>query len=129
MKDWGRWNPMGMLLQQLCLTTQLIDQNDSILVISLFFHVTPGSRKDKLLINNGVISWKFSAPAIEQKANDYVIATLGKKLGVGLSNVAILRGAKSRDKLVQIIFHLTEHKKMQYYLSKVQAFFLEQGQK
>lgn len=46
---------------------------------------------------------KVSAPPVEGRANTALIAFLAKQLGVRKSNVTIVTGQTSRDKLVEII--------------------------
>ena len=58
---------------------------------------------------NEIVGWlgaalkvKVHAPAVEGKANDELIDFLAGKLGVHRRNVTLLRGDKSRQKVVQI---------------------------
>ena len=58
---------------------------------------------------NEVVGWlgsalkvKVHAPAVEGKANDELIEFLAGKLGLHRRNVTLLRGDKSRQKVVQI---------------------------
>ena len=58
---------------------------------------------------NEIVGWlgaalkvKVHAPAVEGKANDELIDFLAEKLGVHRRSVTLLRGEKSRQKVVQI---------------------------
>jgi hypothetical protein len=58
---------------------------------------------------NEIVGWlgaalkiKVHAPAVEGKANDELIEFLAEKLGVHRRCVTLLRGDKSRQKVVQI---------------------------
>jgi uncharacterized protein (TIGR00251 family) len=58
---------------------------------------------------NEVVGWlgtalkvKVHAPALEGRANDELLDFLAEKLGVSRRNVSLLRGDKSRQKVVQI---------------------------
>ena len=58
---------------------------------------------------NEIVGWlgaalkvKVHAPAVEGKANDELIGFLAGKLGVPRRSVTLLRGGKSRQKVVQI---------------------------
>ena len=58
---------------------------------------------------NEIVGWlgtalklKVHAPAVEGKANDELIDFLAEKLGVHRRSVILLRGDKSRQKMVQI---------------------------
>ena len=50
----------------------------------------------------GALKVKVHAPAVEGKANDELIEFLAEKLGVHRRSVTLLRGDKSRQKVVQI---------------------------
>lgn len=58
---------------------------------------------------NEIVGWlgpalkvKIHAPAIEGKANDELLRFLAGKLGVHCRSLTLLRGEKSRQKVVQI---------------------------
>ena len=58
---------------------------------------------------NEIVGWlgaalkiKVHAPAVEGKANDELIEFLAEKLEVHRRNITLLRGDKSRQKVVQI---------------------------
>jgi len=58
---------------------------------------------------NEIVGWlgdvlkvKVHAPAVEGRANDELIEFLAEKLGVHRRSVTLLRGDKSRQKVVQI---------------------------
>ena len=53
-------------------------------------------------IRDGVLIARVSAPPIEGRANDSARRLLAKRLRVPQSSVTIVRGHRSRDKLVQI---------------------------
>jgi len=53
-------------------------------------------------VHDGALKVKVTAPPVEDAANRAVIEFLSKSLGVPKSNLQILAGAKSRDKVLQI---------------------------
>ena len=65
--------------------------------------VQPGAKRDALL-GKHVHAWKISlrAPATEGKANRACVEYIAGLLGVRHSAVAIIRGQKSRDKVIAI---------------------------
>lgn len=66
--------------------------------------VQPGAKKDEIVgFQEGILRVKVSAPPVEGRANTALIAFLAKQLGVRKSNVTIVTGQTSRDKLVEII--------------------------
>jgi uncharacterized protein YggU (UPF0235/DUF167 family) len=68
----------------------------------LAVRVTPGARGEALEIADGRLLAKVRAKPEDGKANVAVIALVAVALGVAPSRVALLRGATSREKLLQI---------------------------
>jgi uncharacterized protein len=53
-------------------------------------------------LRDGVLVVRVTAPAIEGKANEAVRRLVAKRLRVPRSSVTIVRGHRSRDKVIQI---------------------------
>ena len=53
-------------------------------------------------VREGVHVVRVAAPALEGRANRAVCRLLAKRLGVARSNVTIVQGDRSRDKLIQV---------------------------
>ncbi len=68
----------------------------------LALRVTPGARSEGIAIENGRLLVKIRARPQDGAANEAVLALLARALGVGTSRLALLRGATSREKLVQL---------------------------
>jgi len=65
--------------------------------------VHPKARRDSVqVIERGSLKISVTAPPEGGKTNDAVIALLAKELGVAKSDVEIVRGLRSRDKLVRV---------------------------
>jgi len=63
----------------------------------------PSARANELVgVRDGVLVARVSAPAIEGRANEAVVQLLAKRLRVAKSSVRIVRGHRSRDKVVEI---------------------------
>lgn len=61
------------------------------------------ARKDELVgIRDGVLLVRVSAPPIEGRANRALCRLLARQAGVAPSRVTILRGERSRDKLIRV---------------------------
>lgn len=61
------------------------------------------ARHDELVgIFNDRLKIRIKAPAIEGRANEYVIKYLAQCFKVNLQQITILRGLKSKIKLIQI---------------------------
>jgi uncharacterized protein YggU (UPF0235/DUF167 family) len=64
--------------------------------------VTPGARVEALEIAAGRLQAKVRARPEDGKANAAVIALVARGLGLAPSGVRLLRGATSREKILQI---------------------------
>ena len=65
--------------------------------------VQPGAKKEAILgFADGVLRLRVTAPPVEGRANDAVLELVARAVGVRPSHVALLRGARSRDKLLRI---------------------------
>jgi uncharacterized protein len=65
--------------------------------------VQPSARRDELIgIRDGVLTVRVTAPAIKGRANEALTRLLAKRLAVSRSAVTVIRGHRSRDKLVQV---------------------------
>jgi uncharacterized protein (TIGR00251 family) len=63
----------------------------------------PRGHADELLgFEDGVLQARVTAPPVDGKANKALCRLLAKRLGVAPSSVSVVRGEKSRHKLVQI---------------------------
>ncbi len=63
----------------------------------------PNARHDDVIgLRDGVLVVRVQAPALGGRANKALCRLLAKHVGVAPSNVTIVRGARSRDKLVEI---------------------------
>jgi len=74
----------------------------------LSIRVQPGARSDALIgwttdsRGGEVLKIRLRAPAVEGKANAALIEFLAQSLGLRRSQIAILRGDKSREKIVAV---------------------------
>lgn len=64
--------------------------------------VTPGARVEMLEIADGKLVVKTRAKPKDGEATDAVLALIARALGIARSRVSLLRGATSREKLVQL---------------------------
>jgi len=61
-----------------------------------------GSRDELTGIRDGVLQAKVTAPPVDGKANRALCKLIAKRLGVAPSRVSVVRGGKSRDKVVRV---------------------------
>ena len=65
--------------------------------------VQASARRDEIVaVRDGVLVIRVTAPAIEGRANESARRLLAKRLGVPRSAITIVRGHRSRDKLVAV---------------------------
>jgi uncharacterized protein (TIGR00251 family) len=63
----------------------------------------PRGRGDELLgMEAGVLQARVSAPPVDGKANKALCRLIAKRVGVPPSRVSVVRGEKSRDKVVRV---------------------------
>lgn len=63
----------------------------------------PRGKSDELLgMEDGVLRARVSAPPVDGKANKALCRLIAKRVGVPPSRVSVVRGEKSRDKVVRI---------------------------
>jgi uncharacterized protein (TIGR00251 family) len=61
------------------------------------------ARKDELAtVRDGVLVVRLTAPPLDGRANESLCQLLADRLGIRASRVTILRGHRSRDKLVRV---------------------------
>jgi uncharacterized protein YggU (UPF0235/DUF167 family) len=69
----------------------------------LALRVTPGARAQGIELGEGRLEMKVRARPHDGAANEAVLDLLAQALGIATSRLRMLRGATSRDKLVQIL--------------------------
>lgn len=63
----------------------------------------PRGRQDELIgIEDGVLQARVTAPPVDGKANRALCKLIAKRAGIAPSRVSVVRGEKSRDKLVLV---------------------------
>jgi uncharacterized protein YggU (UPF0235/DUF167 family) len=68
----------------------------------LALKVTPGARSESITIEDGRLLVKVRAKPQDGAANKAVLVLLAETLEIATSRLRLLRGATSREKLVQI---------------------------
>lgn len=61
-----------------------------------------GSRDELLGWRDGILRAKVSAPPVDGRANQSLCRLIAKHVGVPPSRVSVVRGDKSRDKVVRV---------------------------
>ena len=69
----------------------------------LKLHVTPGAREDRIIgWREGSLRLKVRARPEKGRANEAALRLLAGRLGLRRASLGIVRGAASRDKLVEV---------------------------
>ncbi len=68
----------------------------------LAVRVTPGARTEQIAIDEGRLLAKVRAKPQDGAANKAVIKLIAKALGIAPSQITLLRGATSREKLLKV---------------------------
>jgi uncharacterized protein (TIGR00251 family) len=70
---------------------------------TLHVRLTPRSARDEVLgVEGNVLRARVTAPPVEGRANEALLRLLSAALGVPKSSLRIVRGQRSREKLVAI---------------------------
>ena len=66
-------------------------------------HLRPRAHRDELLgVRDGVLIARVSAPPVDGRANESLCRLIASAAGVARSRVAVVRGERSREKLVEV---------------------------
>jgi uncharacterized protein (TIGR00251 family) len=61
-----------------------------------------GSRDELVGLRDGILAAKVTAPPVDDRANKALCKLVAKRIGVPPSRVSVVRGERSRDKLIRI---------------------------
>jgi len=71
--------------------------------IALSIHCQPGAKITKVVgLHDGYLKISLQAPALENKANEFLLAWLSKQLKIPQKQIQFLSGQNSRKKRVEI---------------------------
>ena len=66
-------------------------------------HAQPGARRTEVAgLHGEALKIRVAAPALEDRANDALIEFIAQRLGIAKRDVALVSGAKSREKRFRI---------------------------
>jgi len=72
--------------------------------VTFTVRAVPRARKNEIVgIHGDALKVRLTAPPVEGRANEALIAFLAKRLGVRKSQVEIVVGATSRRKMIRVI--------------------------
>ncbi|SPD72803.1 conserved hypothetical protein [uncultured Desulfobacterium sp.] len=75
--------------------------------------VLPRSSRNQILgLEAGILKVKLTAPPIEGKANKALIQLLSKTIGIPKSNIEIISGERSSEKILRISGRIIEFEKI-----------------
>jgi hypothetical protein len=71
--------------------------------ITLSLHCQPGAKQTKVVgLHDGCLKISLKAPALENKANEHLLAWLSKQLKVPQKQIQFVSGQNSRKKQIEI---------------------------
>ena len=71
--------------------------------VRIAVRLRPGASRDALLgLRDGVLQARVSAPPVDGRANAALCRLVAKRAGVAPSKVSVLRGERSREKLLLV---------------------------
>jgi uncharacterized protein len=70
---------------------------------TLALHVQPGAKRSGVAGLHGErLKLRIAVPALDGRANEALVAFVAERLGVPKARVAVVRGERSRDKLMAV---------------------------
>ncbi len=71
--------------------------------VTLKVRVQPGASRDEIIgVVEGALRIRLTSPPVEGAANKQCIRFLSKKLRIAQSRISILRGERSREKILRV---------------------------
>ena len=71
--------------------------------LQLLVHAQPGAKRTEVAgLHGEALKVRVAAPALEDRANEALVAFLAERLGVPRRNVALVSGARSREKRFEV---------------------------
>ena len=71
--------------------------------VSISVHAQPGARRtDVAGLHGDALKIRLAAPALEDRANEALIAFVAKRLGVAKRDVTLASGSRSREKRLEV---------------------------
>ena len=64
--------------------------------------VIPNAKKNKVVESEGLFKVYVNAPAVDGKANKALLAVLSEYFNIRKGSIKIVRGEKSREKVVEV---------------------------
>ena len=66
-------------------------------------HIQPGARRSEVAgLHGDRLKIRIAAPALDGRANDALVAFIAGELRIPKARVAVIKGERSRDKLVAV---------------------------
>jgi uncharacterized protein (TIGR00251 family) len=70
---------------------------------TLAVHVQPGARRSEIAgLHGDRLKVRIAAPALDGRANDALVAFIAGQLGLPKARVAVIKGDRSREKLLAV---------------------------
>ena len=120
----GNKDQMIRFFQKNSLAVDVKELSDVSLKITMRLIARPNSKKEKISADDkGNLLIAIKDRAVENQANSAILKAISKKLGVSKSSINLVRGGKSKNKQIQIIYIFTKNKDIDYYLNRAKQLF------
>jgi uncharacterized protein len=84
-------------------STGLTVENHRVMSARIAIRVQPRAQRNEVaIVREGVVIVRVRAPALEGRANRAVCRVIAERLGVSPGKVAIVRGERRRDKVLEV---------------------------
>ena len=85
---------------------------------ALAVRVTPRASKNEIveILSDGTVKVHLTAPPVEGKANEALLRFLAKEFGVPPSSIEIVRGHRSREKIIRVVASLDQELKTRLHM-------------
>jgi uncharacterized protein len=71
--------------------------------VTLRIHAQPGAKRTEVAgLHGGSLKIRLAAPALEDRANEALVAFVAERFGVARRAVTLVSGAKSREKRLEV---------------------------
>jgi uncharacterized protein (TIGR00251 family) len=79
------------------------DDDPGVSAVRIAVRLQPRASRDEIVgLRDGVLVVRVTAPPVDGRANGALCKLIARRAGVAASRVSVVRGERSRDKLVQV---------------------------
>ncbi len=119
----GSWDSLKAFLEEQGVRLHNICSTEASFYFELMIQARPGVKKARLqILDDGSLKINLMAKPVDGAANRAIVQLLSKSLGISKSDVELLKGDKSKQKRIGMIFRCTDGKAVGYYMDRWKLF-------